>query len=229
MKRTIQAIAAYAGILSICVLFTLFLDGIAGSYLLGIMLLAPVISLTVLLFAKLRFKASLELGTSLCDKGEKVTATLSVPQSRLFFLSVFTVEIKNSYHLSAEDNVVFRIGGRKKDALRQRVYDCDFFGIGEVFIANVIGMDFLGLISFKLNIDPCVCKVRILPLQKDMNALNDLGKALSYTAAYNDSEETNDKAVFTAGMPGYEHREYAPGDPLKMVNWKLSAKRDTCL
>ena len=26
-------------------------------------------------------------------------------------------------------------------------------------------------------------------------------------------------------MPGYEHREYIPGDSLKRINWKLSSKR----
>ena len=27
------------------------------------------------------------------------------------------------------------------------------------------------------------------------------------------------------GTPGYEHRKYEPGDSLKLINWKLSAKR----
>ena len=28
------------------------------------------------------------------------------------------------------------------------------------------------------------------------------------------------------GVPGYEHRDYVPGDPLKRINWKLSSKKD---
>ena len=27
-------------------------------------------------------------------------------------------------------------------------------------------------------------------------------------------------------MPGYDHRPYVPGDPIKRINWKLSSKRD---
>jgi hypothetical protein len=28
-------------------------------------------------------------------------------------------------------------------------------------------------------------------------------------------------------MPGYTHREYTEGDPVRRINWKLSSKRDT--
>ena len=43
-----------------------------------------------------------------------------------------------------------------------------------------------------------------------------------------DEEEENDTAMmFSANVaPGYEHREYVQGDPLKRVNWKLSTKKN---
>ena len=31
------------------------------------------------------------------------------------------------------------------------------------------------------------------------------------------------------GFPGYDNREYVPGDPLKRINWKQSAKRNKLL
>lgn len=228
-KRNAQTLIAYVGILCLCILFTLFLDGISGSYLLGIMLLAPTVSLAVLFAAKLKYKAGLELSASLSDKGDTVFAELTLPRSALFLLCIVTVEVKSSYHFGTDGATTFRIGGSRKDSTHRCKFSCDYFGKGDIYIAGAVATDFLGLISLKIGKDEQRKTVRILPLIKDMNPKNDLTKTLEETAAYNDSEETNDKAAVSVGMPGYEHRNYVPGDSLKMINWKLSAKKDTLL
>jgi hypothetical protein len=44
-----------------------------------------------------------------------------------------------------------------------------------------------------------------------------------------DTDEDSDsaaKSFISTYVPGYEHREYIPGDSLKKINWKLSARTD---
>ncbi|MDP4088464.1 MAG: DUF58 domain-containing protein [Bacillota bacterium] len=54
-------------------------------------------------------------------------------------------------------------------------------------------------------------------------------RILLSTAANPGSEENREDTLSTvnlSGEPGYEYREYAAGDPLNKIHWKLSAKRD---
>jgi hypothetical protein len=47
-----------------------------------------------------------------------------------------------------------------------------------------------------------------------------------------DTDEDTDtaaKSFISTYVPGYEHREYIPGDSLKKINWKLSARTDNIM
>ena len=66
-----------------------------------------------------------------------------------------------------------------------------------------------------------------MPDIPDVNITSDLIKTSSEAIGYSDDEEeTSETTRFGAGVAGYEHRQYVPGDPIKRINWKLSSKRD---
>ena len=54
-----------------------------------------------------------------------------------------------------------------------------------------------------------------------------IDKTVEYLEKTDDNEEeTNETALSPTGQPGYDHREYYPGDPIKRINWKMSSKKD---
>ena len=84
--------------------------------------------------------------------------------------------------------------------------------------------DFLGMFRFSLKQDVRAA-VLITPEIPEVKANNALFRTVS-NAVQTADEELDSTPVFSASSaPGYEHREYIAGDPLKRINWKLSSKR----
>jgi hypothetical protein len=74
--------------------------------------------------------------------------------------------------------------------------------------------------------------VRVFPNIPDIPSDNPLIKSAVASLRFDsETEETIEtKTPFIqSGFPGYTHRDYEPGDPLKRINWKLSAKRGSYL
>jgi uncharacterized protein (DUF58 family) len=108
-------------------------------------------------------------------------------------------------------------------------YTARHFGLAEVRISKVTIDDFLGIFSFKVPIpeERRMIRVSVYPDIPDTGVQIDLLKTASqYSSTDDEEEETEEIAVGSTGMPGYEHRQYYPGDPIKKINWKLSSKRD---
>ncbi|MDR0946783.1 MAG: DUF58 domain-containing protein [Ruminococcus sp.] len=90
--------------------------------------------------------------------------------------------------------------------------------------------DFLDLFRFPVRFGNCKSKIftiRVFPdipeIPVDSPMLRSITTDLKFD---NESEETVENKMFTVGgYPGYTHRDFQPGDPLKRINWKISAKR----
>ena len=97
-------------------------------------------------------------------------------------------------------------------------------------IKNIILHDYLGIITLRLHssrFEKAVGKIKIMPNIPDTGTQTELLKATSENAAFDDNEsESDENALGLTGVPGYDHRQYEIGDPLKRINWKLSSKRD---
>jgi hypothetical protein len=91
-------------------------------------------------------------------------------------------------------------------------------------------VDFLGVFKFRLkfiNSPSKIFDVRVFPNIPDIAVDSPMLRAITADLKYdNESEETVENSLFSfGGYPGYTHRDYQPGDPLKRINWKISAKR----
>jgi uncharacterized protein (DUF58 family) len=72
-------------------------------------------------------------------------------------------------------------------------------------------------------------QTKIFPAIPMLSSHSEFVRTLEESSAFDDNEQSREVAFAVTGFPGYEHRDYVPGDPLKRVNWKLSAKRDRLL
>lgn len=105
-----------------------------------------------------------------------------------------------------------------------------YAGLGTVKIKSIRLHDYLGIITLHLDssrYEKAVGKIKIMPNIPDTGSQTELLKATSENASFDDNEsESDENALGLTGVPGYDHRQYEIGDPLKRINWKLSSKRD---
>ena len=114
--------------------------------------------------------------------------------------------------------------GTQKKAQYEIALTPKFCGIGDLSLTQIVLSDFLGMFRFKLQTE-IRGKLLIMPTIPEMKANSSLFRSVTTAVAAAD-EETDATPVFSASsVPGYEHRDYIPGDSLKRINWKLSSKR----
>ncbi|MBR3267691.1 MAG: DUF58 domain-containing protein [Oscillospiraceae bacterium] len=99
-----------------------------------------------------------------------------------------------------------------------------FCGAGEVTLSGCRLSDFLGMFRFRIPLK-CSEKITVTPEIPELKVNSELFRSVS-TAVMDSDEDSNAMPLHSASaVPGYEHRDYIPGDSLKRINWKLSSKR----
>jgi hypothetical protein len=108
-----------------------------------------------------------------------------------------------------------------------------YWGKANIGISEIRALDLLGIFSAfgngggdKVRYPSQELVVKIYPAIPLLAAGAEFIRVLEESSVFDDNEQTREVLFPAAGFPGYEHRDYFPGDPLKSVNWKLSAKRD---
>lgn len=208
-------------------IFTFYIDGEMGIILLAFVAFAPLVSLFMTLYARKRVKVSFS-----CDayvpKGSTLTVNVKVEKTGVFPISVleicpFASEIfgqnikRRKLCMLNETKRIFKIE-----------IDTLVGGNGEVGINAVYSCGFLGFMRFPLKTPlPQSVSVGVIPPIPEIKSSSQLFRSIADVVLTSDDDEENDTAMlFSANTsPGYEHREYEQGDPLKRINWKLSSKK----
>ena len=99
-----------------------------------------------------------------------------------------------------------------------------FCGSGTVTLSDLRLCDFLAMFRFRIPV-PEPQKLLITPEIPEMKTNSMLFRSVSTAVAAADEETEATPNHSASAMPGYEHRDYIPGDSLKRINWKLSSKR----
>lgn len=227
MMKHLKSIISVLAVAFLVYIFTFYIDGEMGIILLAFVVFAPLVSLIFALYGRKRLKVSFD-----CDayvkKGSSLTVNIKVEKSGKFPLGiveivpyasmVFGQNIK-SYKLSmlTEEKKTFTF---RLDSL--------IGGNGEIGIKAVYSCGFLGFMRFRVKDSlPEPFSVGVIPEIPDIKASSQLFRSIADVVLTSDEDEENDTAMlFSANTsPGYEHREYVQGDPLKRINWKLSTKK----
>ncbi len=228
MKRIIPTLLSVGAVAYLLYVFTFFMDGEMGMILLAFLVIAPLTSLIFALYGAKRIKVSF-----ICDayvkKGSDLTVRVTVEKSGVFPLAV--VEIRpTASEVFEEINTTYRLSAaspeKKEFTFRVRAKTG---GNGSISVGTVYSCGFLGFIHIKVKHSlPQPASVGVIPDIPDIKASSQLFRSIADVVFTGDEEETNDTAMlFSANTsPGYEHREYVPGDSMKRVNWKLSSKRN---
>lgn len=227
MKKIISLISPLA-VAFLLYAFTFYIDGEIGIILIFFMAFAPLVSLIFALYGRNRIKVNFD-----CDgyikKNNKLTVNVTIEKTGRFPLGIVQIATKAS-EVFVQENKSYKLSlaGADKKTFSYTV-NAVTGGNGEISIDSVYSCGFLGFVKFRVTENlPLPKSVGVIPEIPQIKSSSKLFRSIADAVLTSDDEENNDSAMlFSASTsPGYEHREYIQGDPLKRINWKLSSKRD---
>ncbi len=227
-KQTVKSFFAYLGCIGMAFLVMYLINGTVGVLLITALCTALALSVISAVIVTRSVKIDLQTDKQVLFKKETLTCSVSMNKNFLIPAPMIEVYLDCSPQLSKEIHlcratiagretntinipVTAKYSGRAKVGITQ-AFVCDYFGIFRFRIKKGILND-----SVKISVYPDIPEV---PVQT-----NFLKTAVLFSTDDNE-EETNETALTPTGQPGYDHREYYPGDPIKRINWKMSSKKD---
>jgi len=227
--ETVKNLISFLACLALSVGLGYMISGSGGIFIAVLLIMALITSLLMLALSHTSIDISMGLSGNIVNKGDKLTARLDF-NKKFFFPSTFIeVTLSVTPNIEGGDGSLayrFICTGLRGDSIEIPL-KAILCGGAEVSVDSISFTDYLGLFSMKKKTLPEKCKVKILPRIPDTGSQNEVLRSVSQNISFDDSdEESNETSSALTGVPGYEHRSYVPGDPLKRVNWKLSSKKD---
>ena len=211
-------------------LFALFCSARVGYFLLIALFAAPGVSV-LLAFISSRFsEVSLSnkkgAGVCLAEKGESISMDVTVRNRSILPTSLIRISVLDTASLEAKEKEINVSVMSKRCKSIPLIFCANLAGGARVGVREAVCEDFFGIARFPVKVTG---SIQICGVEPDIPEISAKEPLLEETmrSAFNDdsSDETIDEANATfAGFPGYDYRKYEPGDPLKRINYKLSAK-----
>ena len=205
------------------------ISGSGGVFVAMLLLMAHLFSLAMLVVSVKSVDVSLSLSSAIVNRGDSFSAQLRFDKKTMLPSSFVEVTIGVTPNIEGESEIMTYklmcagLHGEVIDIPLKAVMCCG----GEIRIEKIEFIDYLGMIGRKRAKLPEKCTVRILPRIPDTGTQTEMLRAVSSNISFDDTDEESDETSSAlTGVPGYEHRQYIAGDPLKRVNWKLSSKKD---
>ena len=233
-KRIIKGIISYILTLMLTIFFALYMNANVGWFMLVALILAPVLSVFFAFVA--RFFIKVECKTQNCHLAKNDTCHITVILENKGLFPTPPIEIA----MYSEDGVKSQNTHVLATVMpfEKRSFDVNYVakitGPAIIGVKKVRVTDYLGLFSLpvrKTDYSTLQGKVSVIPEVADVSPRDD--KILKVMQASMQGEEGDDTIEVSSnvfgGFPGCDNREYVPGDPIKRVNWKQSAKRGKLL
>ncbi len=229
----ISKIIMYLLAIALGVLFALFLSAKVGWTFVYVLVCAPIFSFFVTLFLHKRKSVSLtaDVNRTMLYKRETVTLKITAKNRSIFPVPAVKIRLSVPDNLIPEKDTsgyVISIPPRSETAVEIN-FTAKVWGACYIGAESAALYDFLGVFRFNMPSAGLLREVKIIPDVPEMPGDAPLLRAAAENARFaDDSEETKETEGLNrfAGMPGYTHREYTEGDPVRRINWKLSSKRD---
>jgi uncharacterized protein (DUF58 family) len=209
-------------------IFTFYVDGEMGMILLAFLVLSPLVSLLLVLWSRDRVKLSFRCDAYV-NKGSDLKVTVTVEKSGALPVAILEI-VPSASEVFGQTAASYRFalfGAQKKEF--NYTVPAQTGGNGSVGLSQVYVCGFLGFMRFRIKTPlPQPASVGVIPDIPDIKSSNELFRNIADIVLTSDNEADEETSMlFSANTaPGYEHREYVQGDPLKRINWKLSSKRD---
>lgn len=225
--KIVKTILSVGMVALLLYLFTFYMEGKMGVILIAFLIIPPLVSLFFALYARERVTVTFS-SDAYVSKGRELEVTVRAEKTGAFPLAIVEFDVRGSGVFSGGGKVC-RLSIFTDEPVEYRCsLKAEYGGNGEVSIGDIYSCGFLGFMKFRIKTAcPQPISVGVIPDIPEINASSQLFRSISDIVLTSDEDEENDTTMlFSANTsPGYEHREYVQGDPLKRVNWKLSSKK----
>ena len=233
-KTIVKSIISYVLALILTIVFALFLNANVGWYMLIALILAPILSVFFAWLTARSIAVKCDMTEGRVSKGDICNMTLTIQNRSIFPTTPLEIRVLNGMGVfSTDDKILLSVLslGKQETNIKFKASIC---GRSTVGISEIRVTDYLGLFSFvakRIAYDDLQKRISVVPDIADVAFRDDrILKIIQASRQGDDSEDTIETDVKSfGGFPGYDNREYVPGDPLKRINWKLSAKRNKLL
>ena len=237
MKRTfkiVKGIISYILALALTIVFALFLNASVGWFMLVALILAPILSVFFALLTKANITVECEMEPLKLSKGDKYEMTVKLKNKTIFPSTFIELVIQNGEGVFCEDEGIITTIMPMSSKTIKLEFTGKICGKSNVGIKAVRVSDYLGLFDFKpakINEQKLTENICVIPEIARISPKEDrILKIKQDSLNSEDAEDTKESVINTfGGFPGYDKREYVPGDPIKRINWKQSAKRGKLL
>lgn len=230
VKIYFKALLGYITLSALLLFLDLYVDANFSRTLFVILVLLIVLSIVSMILSAFFVEVKIDNPSLKIKKKDTFCYIVSVFSRLPISLSLVEIKMKKQEYLSntGKDICIFTIDDRNPAEICFE-YKGNVFGEDILEIEYVAIRDFMGICKVQLKVDACKAKIQTLPEYKEITYDKSILQLSNYTADFDDSEEVTGTLHSVTGFPGYEHREYMPGDSLKRVNFKLSAKKEKML
>lgn len=223
MKSILSYIIVLISALSYMVLF----DARAGAMMFFFLVVTPFVSVFFTLMTRKKISLSVETDNESLKKGEPSKIFVVVKKNSFIPVPLITFSLRISPRFRAPEYEQYRFSMSEKKSVSIEIeIKPEICGPAYVNIDKIYISDYLGIFRFKIISDMAVEKnVFIRPEIAHLEENDELLRSIYNSIPEND-DESSENSVAKTGLPGYEYREYTPGDSPKKINWKLSLKRN---
>ena len=223
----IKLVLALVSMALIAYAFTGYLDADVGVVVCAFMILAPLISALLAWAASRRVQAVMTAPDSL-QKGRHFAVNVELTADGKLPVPFLRVQLGQDANFVRDDLRMVQSAMVPAEALRIPFgMTAQYAGSGFIHCGNLVISDYLGLFTFRVKNVPQPVRVGVIPEIPSLTGAALMLRSVSDAVLTMDEEEEESAASFTSqSMPGYVHRDYVPGDNLRRINWKLSAKRN---
>lgn len=215
--------------------FALFCSARVGWFLFGMMAFAPVLSILAAWGCSKAVSFEVNTPKNVYRQGESGELELifhnKIPSvNSLLHLVMLTSDGIDLARAKGEASVEYDLTiGWIREEKKSFALEAYSAGKASLVIESAELFDVFHLVSFSVLKDkePVRLSFGVLPQIRELPESANCRQTIRLVAA--DSEPDEDSAEKSTnqfgGFPGFDHRPYLPGDPVKRINWKLSAKK----
>lgn len=219
----------YIACLGIAAVLANQISGSGGLFVIFLLVTALTVSLIIHALTVKTVEIGLSVSSDIVNKGEDFEARLSI--GKRYHIPTGFIEVTVGLTpnvVSRRENLTYKfICLRRRGEMIEIPLNSELCGCGTVSVEKIVYTDYFGILKKTSKVLPQSVDVKMIPRIPDTGSQTEVLRSTAENISFDDSDEESDETTSVlTGVPGYEHRAYEIGDPLKRVNWKLSSKKD---